>query len=54
MIDRAIGVFIAIIGLASLAVIISKKSDTAKVLTSLFGGFSTAIRSAISPVTGGK
>lgn len=52
MLDRAIGVLIAIVGLASLAVVVSKRSNTAKVLDSLLGGFSKAIRSAVSPVTG--
>ena len=52
MIDRSIGVLIAIVGLASIAVIVSRKSDTAKVLDSLLGGFSTAVRSAVSPITG--
>lgn len=52
MLDKAIGVLIAIVGLASLAVVVSKRSNTAKVLDSLLGGFSKAIRSAVSPVTG--
>lgn len=52
MIDRAIGVFIAIVGLASIAVIVSKKSNTAAVLNSLLGGFSSSVRAAVSPVTG--
>ena len=52
IIDRSIGVLIAIVGLASIAVIVSRKSDTAKVLDSLLGGFSKAIGSAISPITG--
>jgi hypothetical protein len=52
MVDRSIGVLIAIVGLASLAVIVSKKSDTAKVLTSLLGGFSGAVRAAVSPIVG--
>jgi len=51
MVDKALGVFIAIVGLAALAVVVSKRSDTAKVLTSLLGGFSTAVRAAVSPVT---
>jgi len=49
--DRSIGVLLAIVGLASLAVIVSKRSNTAAVLTSLLGGFSGAIKSAVSPVT---
>ena len=53
MIDKSIGVLIAIVGLASLAVIVSKRSDTAKVLTALLGGFQKSIRAAVSPVTGG-
>ena len=52
MMDRSIGVLIAIVGLASLAVVVSKKSATSQVLDSLLNGFSTAIRAAVSPVTG--
>lgn len=52
MIDKGIGVLIAIVGLASLAVIVSKKSNTAKVLDSLLSGFSKAVKAATSPVTG--
>ena len=51
MVDRSIGVLVAIVGLASLAVVVSKRSNTAKVLDSLLGGFSKAIGSAVSPVT---
>lgn len=49
--DKAIGVLIAIVGLAGLAVIVSKRSNTAAVLTSLLSGFSGAVRAAVSPVT---
>lgn len=52
MADKAIGVFIAIVGLASLAVVVSKRSDTAKVVSSLLSGFTGAVRGAVSPVTG--
>lgn len=52
MADKAIGILVAIVGLASLAVIVSKRSDTAKVLDSLLGGFSRSIKTAVSPVTG--
>lgn len=52
MIDRSIGILLAIVGLASLAVVVSKKSDTAKVLTALLDGFSSAVVSAVSPITG--
>lgn len=52
MIDKAIGVLIAIVGLASVAVVLSKRSDTARVLDSFLSGFSGTIRAAVSPVTG--
>jgi len=52
MVDRGIGVFIAVVGLASIAVVVSKRSATAKVLDSLLSGFSKSIRAAVSPVTG--
>jgi len=52
MIDKGIGVLIAIVGLASLAVIVSKRSDTAAVLSALLSGFSGSVRAAVSPVTG--
>jgi hypothetical protein len=51
MADRAIGILIAIVGLAALAVIVSKRSNTAAVLNSLLGGFSNSIKAAVSPVT---
>lgn len=51
MVDKGIGVLIAIIGLAALAIVISKRSNTAKVLDALLGGFSNAVKVAISPVT---
>lgn len=51
MVDRSIGVLVAIVGLASLAVIVSKRSNTAKVLDSLLGGFAASIRAATAPVT---
>lgn len=52
MIDKVVGVAIAIVGLASLAVIVSKRSNTAKVLDSLLSGFSKTLRAATAPVTG--
>jgi hypothetical protein len=51
MADKAIGVLIAIVGLAGLAVVVSKRSNTAKVLTALLGGFTGAVKGAVSPVT---
>jgi hypothetical protein len=51
MADKALGVLIAIVGLAGLAVVVSKRSDTAKVLTALLSGFTGAVRGAVSPIT---
>lgn len=51
MADKAIGVFIAIVGLAAIAVVVSKRSNTAQVLNALLSGFSSAVRAAVSPVT---
>ena len=51
MLDKAFGVLVAIVGLASIAVIVSKRSNTAAVLTSFLNGFSNSIKAAVSPVT---
>lgn len=51
MVDKGIGIIIAIVGLASLAVIVSKKSATASVITALLTGISKLIASATAPVT---
>jgi FtsH-binding integral membrane protein len=40
-----------LIGVASLALIISKNSNTTGVITSSFSGFSNALATALSPVT---
>lgn len=50
--DKFIGLFVFAIGLAALAVVVSKRSDTAKVLTAFLQGFTNLIRGAVSPVTG--
>mgnify|MGYP001585027826 CR=1 FL=1 len=51
MVDRAVGVIVAIVSLAAIAVVVSKRSQTAKVLDSLLGGLSKLIGAAVSPVT---
>lgn len=51
MVDKGIGVLLAVVGLASLAVVLSKRSATASVLTSGLNGFSNTIRAAVSPIT---
>lgn len=52
MVDKAIGALTVLVGLAALAVVVSKRSDTARVITSLLSGYTGAIRGAVSPVTG--
>lgn len=51
MVDKAVGLMVTIVGLAALAVIVSKRSATAKVLDSLLGGFVKLINASVSPVT---
>ena len=51
MADRALGVLVAVVGLAGIAVVVSKRSNTAAVLTSALNGFSNSIKAAVSPVT---
>lgn len=51
MVDKVIGLFVAFVGLTALAVIVSKRSNTAKVLDSLLGGIAKLQRAAVSPVT---
>ena len=51
MIDKAIGIFTAIVGLAAIAVIVSNRSNTANVLTALLTGFQGSVKAAVSPVT---
>ncbi len=51
MVDKALGIFIALVGLAGVAVVVSKRSDTAKVVNALLNGFSGAVKAAVSPVT---
>jgi len=50
--DKAIGALSIVFGVTALAVVVSKRSNTAKVLDSLLGGIAKLQRSAVSPVTG--
>lgn len=46
-------ILIAIVGVATLAVIVSKQSNTSSVIQAATGGFSQALQAALSPITGG-
>lgn len=50
--DGIITVAVAVIGLAALAVFVSKKADTSNVIKSAGSVFSNAIKTAVSPITG--
>lgn len=49
---KIIGIFTAILGVAIVAVILSKNSATSDVIKSLTGGLSSLLGVALSPVTG--
>lgn len=44
---------VAIIGVATLSVIVSKQANTAQVISAAGSSFSGALSAAVSPVTGG-
>jgi Tfp pilus assembly protein PilE len=50
--DTLIGIILAVIGVAILAVIVSQKSDTAQVLKDAGGAFAGILKSAFGSVQG--
>ena len=48
--DKAIGVVTLAFGVTALAVVVSKRTNTAKVLDSLLGGIAGLQRAAVSPI----
>lgn len=53
MIQAIVQVVVAIVGLAIVAVIVSKRADTANISNSFFKGTSGLVNAAVSPVVGG-
>jgi hypothetical protein len=53
LVNGIIGVMIAIVGLATTAVIFSKNGQTAPVLTAGGNAFAAVIKAAVGPVSGG-
>lgn len=53
VVGQIVTVFTAIIGIAILAVLVSKRAQTPEVITAAFKGLGSAIGAATSPVTGG-
>ncbi len=51
--EKIVTIAVAIVGVATLAVLVSKKANTAGVISSAGDAFSRALGVAISPVTGG-
>lgn len=51
---QIVTVLTAIVGVAILAVLVSRRSQTPAVLDSFWSGFSQSLQAATSPVTGGS
>jgi hypothetical protein len=51
--EKVTTIAVAIVGVATLAVLVSKRADTSNVIRSAGGAFSQALGVAVSPVTGG-
>lgn len=51
--EQVVTIAVAIVGVAILAVLVSKNSNTANVIKSAGGAFSDALSVAVSPITGG-
>jgi hypothetical protein len=51
--ESVVTIAVAIIGLATLAVLVSRNARTSQVIDSASKGFNMSLATAISPVTGG-
>lgn len=51
--ESIVTIAVAIVGVAILAVLVGTKSRTAEVITSAGNAFTSALKVAVSPVTGG-
>lgn len=50
--EALVTILVGITGVAILAVLVSRNSDTKGVISSLFGGYATALSAAVSPIQG--
>lgn len=50
--EQIVVVLMAIVGVAILAVIVSKNAQTTQVIGAVTSGFSTSLAAALSPITG--
>jgi len=48
--DKALGIVTLAFGVTALSVVVSKRTQTAKVLSSLLGGIAGLQRAAVSPI----
>lgn len=53
-VQAAVSIAVAIVGLATLAVILSRNAATTDVITSIGNAFGGAIKDAVSPITAGN
>lgn len=51
--EQIVVILLAIVGVAVLAVVVSKNSNTANVIQATAQGFSQSLAAALSPITGG-
>jgi len=52
--ESVVTIMVAIIGLATLATLVSKQANTTAVIGAGSGAFNSALSTALSPVTGGS
>lgn len=50
MVDKALGIIVIAFGVTALAIIVSRRARTARVLNSLLGGIAKMQRAAASPL----
>jgi hypothetical protein len=50
--EAIVTILVGITGVAILAVLVSRKSDTKSVIGALFGGYAKALGAAVSPIQG--
>lgn len=50
--ENVVVILLAIVGVAVLAVVVSKNSNTTNVIGAISSGFSQSLQAALSPITG--
>ena len=54
LVSSAVTVMVGIVGLATIAVLVSKNANTSGVISAAASGFASDLSAAVSPVTGGS